>query len=401
MQTKRTGIILLALAIASTQCCTYHKKNKSKSLATALALGRYATLQEAADAARTRAGTRSISAAILRHDGSMETAVSNAPDGANPVASDTRFSIGSCTKMFIAASIFRLIEAGKLGLDDTLQKVLYDTLVLDESMKPRIDPAIRIRDLLDHRSGIDDYLGTSYYSAIYGGPGELWDYNRTLSYVDSPVYAYDSADPANNEFDYSNTNYIILGILLERVTGKKALDTLNRDFLVPLGLDSTYMAGVEPHLGLTSIPGTMAVGYENVLGSWVKSSTYVSRDAVAVYSSTWTCGNMVSTAADMAKWIRHYYNLQRGYGYLAGAYFSPGPLSTSYFTEKNFGFGIEQVKHVSGCELWGHTGTIIGFNSLVFHIPSKDISLAVLINDHRPERWKILHVFMEYILSLD
>ncbi|HPC39722.1 MAG TPA: serine hydrolase domain-containing protein [Spirochaetota bacterium] len=399
MQTKKTVIILLAMAAVSTQCCTYHKKNKSGPLAAALALSRYASLQEAADAARAKAGTRSISVAVIRHDGTMETAVSNAPGGPNPVASDTRFSIGSCTKTFIAASIFKLIEAKKLGLDDTLQEILYDTLVLDESMKPRIDPAIRIRDLLDHRTGIDDYLGASYYSAIYGSPDEIWDYNKTLSHVDSPVYTFDGANRANNKFDYSNTNYIILGIILERVTGKKALDYISQNFLTPLGLGSTFMAGVEPYLGLTSIPGTMAVGYENVLGSWVKSSTYISPDAVAVYSSTWTCGNMVSTAADMAKWIRHYYNLQRGYGYLAGTYFSPAPLSTGYFTEKSFGFGIERVRHVSGCELWGHTGTIIGFNSLVFYIPSRDVSLAVLINDHRPERWKILHVFMEYLMA--
>ncbi|HNW29797.1 MAG TPA: serine hydrolase domain-containing protein [Spirochaetota bacterium] len=401
MQTKKTAIMLVALAIVSTQCCTYHKKNKSRSLATALALGQFGSLQEAADAARTRAGTKSISVAIIRHDGTMETAVSNAADGTNPVAADTRFSIGSCTKTFIAASIFRLIELKKLGLDDTLGELLYDTLVLDESLKTRIGPGIRIRDLLGHRTGIDDYLGASYYSAIYGNPDERWDYNKTLSYVDSPVYDYDSANPANNKFYYSNTNYIILGIILERISGKKALDFLTQNFLTPLGLDSTYMAGVEPYAGLTSIPGTMAVGYENVLGSWIKSSTYVSPEAVAVYSSTWTCGNMVSTAADMAKWIRHYYNLQHGYGYLAGKYLSPASISSSYFTEKNFGFGIEQVRHISGCKLWGHTGTIIGFNSLVFYIPSKDISLAVLINDHRSERWKILHVLMGYLLSLD
>ncbi len=399
MQSKKSMIVFIALAIISGQCCTYHK-NKTLTAA-ALTLTRHTSLRQAADAARTLSGTKSISAAIIRHDGTIETTAANAPNGSNPVSADTRFSIGSCTKTFIAACVFKQIEEKKLNLRDTIKKLLYDTAVLDESMKSRIDPNIRIKDLLNHRTGIDDYLGPSYYTAVYADPNDSWDYHKTLTHVGSPVYAYDSVNPGNNVFDYSNTNYIILGIILEHVTGKRVMESLTRHFLTPLGLNSTYMAGVEPHLGLTSIPGTMAVGYENVLGSWVKSSTYISPDAVAVYSSTWTCGNMVSTALDMARWIRHYYNLQRGYGYLADELFSPGPISSSYFTEKKFGYGIEHIRHVSGCDLWGHTGTIIGFNSLVFYLPQKDISVAILINDHRSERWKILHIFLEYLNSLN
>ncbi len=349
------------------------------------------------ETARSKAGTRSISAALILHDGTVITAAANRHGAGNPVTPDTRFSIGSCTKTFIAACVFKLIELHKLSLDDTIQKLLYGPGILAGSYKDKIDPRIRVRDLLGHRTGLDDYLGVSYYQAIYAKPDRLWDRAMTLSHVGSPVYAYDHVSPGNNAFRYSNTNYILLGMIVEGVSGKKVSDLLTGIYLAPLGLTSTYLAGAEPYRGLKSIPGDMAVGYEKVLGSWIKSSTYVGRDAVAVYSSTWTCGSMISTARDMARWARYYYNLQRTGGYCTDAMLSPGRISSRYFTEKKFGYGIERVRHRDGLELWGHTGTIIGFNCMVFYIPAKDISVAVLINEHHPNRWAIMSTIIEYI----
>ncbi len=402
MRSNKSLFAIIALAVLCTQCCSYHKnKNKSRTLALLLSAPPQ-SLAQALDIARTATKTKSISAMIIRGDGTTESAVSNAADGTNPVTIDTRFSIGSCTKMFIAGSIFKLIEANRLNLDDTLQKLLYDKVILNDSHKSRIDPTIRVKDLLYHRTGIRDYLeDATYYTAVYASPNSSWDYIKTLSYVGSPDYTYDSANRGNNAFKYSNTNYILLGIVIQKATGKKVQESISEEILSPLGLNSTYMAGVDPYPGLKSIPGDMAVGYEkDIFGNWVKSSAYITEDATAMYSSTWTCGNMVSTAGDMARWVKQYYLLQQAGGYLAADCFKAGSISSDYFTGRTFGYGIECVRHRSGSELWGHTGTIMGFNSLVFYIPAKDISVAVLINDHYPERWTILHIILEYVNAL-
>jgi hypothetical protein len=67
------------------------------------------------------------------------------------------------------------------------------------------------------------------------------------------------------------------------------------------------------------------------------------------------------------------------------------------FSDKKYGYGIEYFKHSSNIELWGHTGTILGFRSLVFYLPKKDISLALLFNGHRIDRWEILDLVVDYI----
>ncbi|MBP7735650.1 MAG: beta-lactamase family protein [Spirochaetes bacterium] len=402
MRSNKSLFAVIALAVLCTQCCSYYKnKNKSRTLALLLSAPPQ-SLDQAIDIARTVTKTKSISAMIIRGDGTAEGAVSNAADGTNPVTIDTRFSIGSCTKMFIAGSVFKLIEANKFSLDDTLQKLLYETGMLGDSHKSRINPSIRVKDLLYHRTGIRDYLAdATYYTAVYASPNSAWDHIKTLSYVGSPDYTYDNANRGNNAFKYSNTNYILLGMVIEQATGIKVQESISEYFLSPLGLGSTYMAGVDPYPGLKSIPGNMAIGYEkDIFGNWVKSSAYITEDATAMYSSTWTCGNMVSTAGDMARWVKQYYQLQRSKGYLAADFFKAGAVSSDYFTERTFGCGIEYVRHRSGAELWGHTGTIMGFNSLVFHIPAKDLSVAVLINDHYPERWTILHIILEYVNAM-
>lgn len=402
MPSNKTMFAIIALAFLCTPCCSY-QKNKNRSRTVDLLLSSPPqSLTRSLEMARAVTKTKSIAAMVIRGDGTAEGAVSNAADGTNPVTIETRFSIGSCTKMFIAGCVFKLIESNRLSLDDRLQKLLYDTGNLGDSHKSRINPTIRVKDLLCHRTGIRDYLeDPTYYIAIYASPTSTWDYARTLTCVGPPDYAYDSADTGKNAFKYSNTNYILLGMVIEQLTGKKVRESLSDHFLAPLGLRSTYMAGVDPYPGLKSIPGDMAIGYEkDIWGNWVKSSTYITEDATALYSSTWTCGNMVSTAGDMARWVKEYYLLQRTKGYLASDRFKAGSISSDYFTGRTFGYGIECVRHRGGAVLWGHTGTIMGFNSLVFHIPAKDISVAVLINDHYPDRWTILHVILEYINAL-
>jgi len=189
-------------------------------------------------------------------------------------------------------------------------------------------------------------------------------------------------------------------MIIENVAGKKVYSAVNDYFLKPLKMNSTYMAGVDPYWGLTSIPDPKAIGfeyYDESVGGWVKSSTFVDVDAFALYTSTWTSGNMRSTAAEMARWVKYFYHYQLDKGYLNDDVLKQCLIVSYYLSNKKYGYGIEYYKHYNGYEFWGHTGTIAGFRSMVFYIPDKDISIALLFNEHRPDRWEIFDCMLEYI----
>ncbi|PKL38332.1 MAG: hypothetical protein CVV44_10600 [Spirochaetae bacterium HGW-Spirochaetae-1] len=354
---------------------------------------------------------KSASVAILLPDGSMVSTVSNPENDPYPVASDMKFSIGSTTKTFVAACIYSLADQGKLALTDTLQKLLYDTGVLDETHRENIDPNIRVLDLLTHTSGIDDFLGDLYYYTLgqelydleEGGTFEPWTPLKTLSFVSSPDFDFDFLDFLNNEFNYSNTNYILLGLIIEEVTGGKVYPLIKKTLLDPQDLASTFMVGVEPYWGLTSLPGTSALGFEKSIDLdtwqliWVKSSTLLDVDAVGLYSSTWTSGNMVSTAAEMAAWAKYYYEFQKDHGNTDESALNSMLMTSSYFKDRKYGTGIVFLRHESSAELWGHTGTIVGFSTLVFYMPSKQVGIAILLNSHRAARWDVLNGVVNYI----
>jgi D-alanyl-D-alanine carboxypeptidase len=365
-----------------------------------------AMFQLALDDARIQAGTKSISAAIVLGDGKELTAVSNEEGDPDAVTSDMNFSVASVTKMFIAACVIKLVEEKKLSFDDTLQKLLYDPNIpdtkhkLNSSFSSKIAPLIRVKDLLHHTTGIDDFLGDQYYVDIAYNVYDKWTPVEILGYVTSPNYTYDSDNPENNLFAYSNTDYILLGMIIENVSNKKVFSVVSDYFLKPLKMNSTYMVGVDPYWGLTSIPDPKAIGfeyYDETVGGWVKTSTIVDVDAFALYTSTWTSGNMRSTAIEMARWAKYYYHYQFDKGYLNNDALKSCFIISQYLSKKKYGYGIEYFKHYNGYEFWGHTGTIAGFRSLVFYLPKKDISIALLFNEHRPDRWEVFDLMLKYI----
>jgi D-alanyl-D-alanine carboxypeptidase len=416
---KLSIAILAVILLSNTYCKQDQEKKKNDSLnplmfsvkdsggtSSAIIPVDPATFQLALDNARMQDTTKSISAAIIFSNGSELTAVTNEEGDSYAVTPDMNFSIASATKMFIAGCVLKLVDEKKLSLDDTLQKLLYDPDIPDTKHKlsskftSKISPLIRVRDLLNHTTGIDDFLGDLYYADLSYNVYDKWLPLETLGYVTSPDYTYDADDPENNYFSYSNSDYILLGMIIENVSGKKIFSAVSDYFLKPLKMNSTYMVGVEPYWGLTSIPEPKAVGfeyYDDITGGWVLSSTFVDVDAFALYTSTWTSGNMRSTAVEMARWVKYFYHYQLDKGYLNDDALKQCLIVSYYLSNKKYGYGIEYYKHYNGYEFWGHTGTIAGFRSMVFYIPEKDVSIALLFNEHRPDRWEIFDLMLEFI----
>lgn len=359
-----------------------------------------AGFQAALDNARSSTNTRSISATIIRDEGvwgeSVWNAVANKAGRSNPVDVDTHLSIASMTKTYIAALIIELIEENELTLDTSMNTLLYSGInpVLTQDYMNEISPDIKLRNLLNHTSGIDEYLGNSYYYAIAAQTGKVWSPYDTLDYVNQPYFVFDPSDPSP-DYNYTNTNYVLLGMIIEHITGTDVLSALQAKLLGPLGLNNTYMRGLE------SIPAPSAVGYEVGLFGYYKTSTLVG-SGTALYTSTFTCGNMVATAEDAARWAKVYYDLQDSTFDLDSM-----PLSASRtvdgFTEE-YGLGIKRASRDDApyaSVLWGHTGTISGFNGLLYYWPEKGISIAILTNEHYAQRYKLLAEIVKYINEND
>ena len=257
-----------------------------------------------------------------------------------PVDSDMLFGFGSITKTFVAGIVLQLVEENKLGLEDPLGKWL--------PQYPNIDANITVRQLLNHGSGLDHFLhNESYWSEVEADLDRVWLPEDTLKFVGPPL-DIGSAPPK-----YSNTNYILLGMIIEATTGNSLEYELQSRITGPLQLDSTYLPkqDFDPE-------------------RWADSTNLSS----SVYSSVWAAGAIASTPREIAKWSHTLYS---------GNFLQPASLESMLITEPRrigrqeipMGLGVLKLK-VEGETAWGHGGTLYPFKSRTFYIPELGLSVA-------------------------
>ena len=175
----------------------------------------------------------------------VAAAGSAGPDGGT-VEPGSAFRVGSVSKTFVAVMLLQLVDDGTIGLDD---------LVVDHAPELTIADGVTIRQLLAHRSGLPEHADGELAPAVLADPARTWTPADVLELVaDQPRdFAPDT------QFAYSNTNYIVAGLLLESVTGMTLAENLQSRIVEPLGLSSTYFApdGTRSPIGgfSNSLPG--------------------------------------------------------------------------------------------------------------------------------------------------
>jgi D-alanyl-D-alanine carboxypeptidase len=278
--------------------------------------------------------------------------------GSWPVRPSTPFVIGSITKTFVAATILQLAEEGVLSLGDPLSRWLPE--------HPR-GAAITLRQLLAHTSGEADYFDSpSYESLVFGRPGHVWSTEEILDLVGAPRFA------PGTDWDYSNTNFVLLGLVAEAASGEPIGRAIERRFLEPLGMKGTTFQGVD------AVPADAAQGYLRSDGSWIGLADGSGlRPNTSAATVAWAAGAMVSTPRDLATWARALY----GGRVLSAA--SLGQMVT--FNDDDYGLGTQRT-WVGGREAWGHSGSLRGFEAVMRYVPSLDAVIVVVINRGRVER---------------
>ena len=318
-------------------------------------------LTAALESIRTQAKIPGMQAAIVLPDGSTWTGQSGVGVVATgaPVTADTLFSVGSVSKTFVSALVLRLAGLGTIGLDDPLSRYVPSF--------PNA-AAITIRELLSHTSGIHDlFTSPGMSDDILADTARVWTPLEVLARIGKPYFA-----PGKGYF-YSNTNYVLLGQVLEKATKKSLATLIREEFLKPLGMSHTYLQTEEKTVGV------LAHGYQGTGAKPVDLS--VGQTMVPFTSEVTACGPagaIVSDAADLARWASALY----GGGVLSQADLaSMVDVSTSlpYKPHFPYGLGFEETS-MGGRVAWGHRGHLDGFWASMEYLPDSGLTVVVLAN---------------------
>jgi D-alanyl-D-alanine carboxypeptidase len=263
-----------------------------------------------------------------------------------PLTTGTIQQIGSVTKQMTAAAIMLLVEEGRVGLSDPVSRYV-----------PEVQSAglITIEQLLNHTSGLPNY------TAMVADPYRPLSTAQVVAMINSvPMLS-----PPGTAFSYNNSGYFILGMVIERITGRSYGSYLHHEFFVPLGMSSTAYCGEPPAFplpeGHVQIPGAAPTRVEPI-----------------DMSVAFAAGAVCSTTPDLHRWA---------VSLATGAVVSPesyaamtAPTRLSNGTLVPFyGYGLA-MDTLLGYRQIVHGGSILGFKSHLSYFPEAGLTVAVLSN---------------------
>ena len=320
-------------------------------------------LQRTLDRALWRYEIPGASMAVRMPDGSVwatASGVRNLTSGA-PMTPELKMRIGSNTKTFVATEVLRLADAGVVDLDAPINAYLPDMMA--NYLSAYDGNVITVRHLLNHTSGLFNFtVDAAWGEAFITDPDKRY-FPQELLLIANGNVTPDTVVPPGS-FAYSNTNYVLLGLLIGRVSPWVFEDAVRVNLLAPLGLANTLV----PPIGDAVPPDDTARGY------WQDGETGIFHDvSIKDPSTVWASGDMIADATDLARW---------GHALGAGTLLSPTMqgqrLSYVRMTDNlEYGLGIVRDRRAN---LVGHQGGIIGYTTQTYYIPDEDAAIAFAYN---------------------
>ncbi|ALX16787.1 D-alanyl-D-alanine carboxypeptidase [Burkholderia cepacia JBK9] len=288
-----------------------------------------------------------------------------------PIPTSAHFRVGSITKTWTGTVILQLVQEGRLSLGDTVDKFVAN--VPNGNM-------ITIEQLLRMRSGLYNYsTSLAFNQTLDAQPDKVWTTTELLDIAEGqPVYFAPGAD-----FRYSNTNTVLLGLIIEQLTGMSAADAMNARLFAPLGLSNTFL----PPQANTALPAPAPHGYQwgtnaettdsDALSperqAEAKNGTLQPTDVTGVNTSwAWTAGSGISTVTELAAYVQR----MVGGGYLsadlqAQRLASCTPIDASDPMSPSYCMGLARFG-----TFYGHTGEIPGFNTFMGYDPATKTTIV-------------------------
>jgi D-alanyl-D-alanine carboxypeptidase len=261
-------------------------------------------------------------------------------DSDRPVPLDGRFRVGSITKTFVSTVVLQLAGEGKVDLDAPVDRYLPGLLPYQD---------ITVRQILQHTSGLYNYT-----NALPLDPAEF-EKIRYKHWAPEELVAIAASKPLDfppgTKWNYSNTNYIVAGLLVEKLTGRPYEKAVEQRILRPLHLDDTEVPGDNPNIN-----GPHAHGYWTVNGQ--------PSDITRINPSVaWSAGEMISTTRDLDTFIT---------ALSSGKLLKPAQqreISKTTAVSPQYGLGLIVQTLPCGTEVWGHNGGIPGYSSDMLSTP--------------------------------
>ncbi len=308
-----------------------------------------------------------ISAAIILKDGTLIAGAAGQSSVAISLEPDMIFASGSISKTFTAVMILRLAQSHQLDLDDPISKWLPNY--------ENIDPQITIRNLLNHTSGIYNYTESPIIDELIADGTRNWSPEEILSFVEPPLFQKDEG------WSYSNSNYTLLGLIIEAVTRDSAHEFLRQTITESISLENTFFP---PHDNLPD--ATLA-------HPWMEDSSGQLADASgeprnSFYTGAWVAGAIHSSSADIAKFGRSIFNGTLVDSNSLAEMKEFIPINSQVFPHVG-GYGLGLMQFLTIREYWGHSGDFFGYGSMFIHVPQDEIDIAFHVNQTLDENVRV------------
>ena len=278
--------------------------------------------------------------------------------------SSTNFRLASVTKQFTAAAILILVQRGLLKLDTKLAEIFTDF--------PDYGNNIKIRNLLNHTSGLIDYEDLISDTATVQVKDE--DVLKMMYKVDSTYF-----EPGT-QFKYSNTGYALLSMIIEKISGKSFAQFLEENIFKPFRMESTVA-----HEEGISVVQNRAYGYERADSGWVKKDQ-------SITSAVLADGGIYSNVEDLFKWEQSLYTNKILSDELRNEAITRKLLNNGEKIDYGFGWHLKNYK---GTEIVYHTGSTQGFRNVIYRVHSKNFCIIILTNRNEGEPEKIADKIFE------
>jgi D-alanyl-D-alanine carboxypeptidase len=267
-----------------------------------------------------------------------------------------RFRVASITKPFVSAVVLQLVAEGKLSLGDSVERWL-----------PGLVPnggAITLRELLDHTSGMFNYTeDQTFGDAVVSQPSRTWQPRELVGYATShgPLF------PPGSSWSYSNTNYVLLGLVVETVTGTPLEQQLRERIIGPLGLPATSFPSE------VGIAGPHAHGYIGTATLPLPRGTLLDVTDLLSPTHLWAAGALVSNGDDVTRFFSRL---------LGGKLLRPDLLTAmkTAAPRSTYGLGLERVPTGCGGQAFGHVGDFPGYRSVAYALPNGRRAAFVAVN---------------------
>ncbi|TCC33340.1 serine hydrolase domain-containing protein [Kribbella sindirgiensis] len=294
-------------------------------------------------------GARGVTAAVVTDQWSWSGAAGLDARGTKLVPTSS-MAVASITKTFVASEVMLLAKAKKVDLDAPLSTYVKHKLTANNAT---------VRQHLSMTSGVPNYLPEDYGrmdKAIAAVPSKHWTPEQALSYDTAPV------GPPNSPYNYSNPSYVLLGMLIEKVTGQSLAAVLRRDLAIPAGLQHAAFQDAEKPQAPVVADANPACGAPD---------GYLPCRAIASLSAA--NAGLAADAPTVARW---------GYELYGGRVLPADLVADMTSGDGEYGLGTMLFSQQFGADpAYGHRGDLPDHSSLLLVIPAKKLAIAILLAD--------------------